>query len=167
MAGSCGDLLPCSRRVCWPRSRVRSASEGLPTSAGGRFRGGLSSWSGAHVFRGHVPSVQGSKDHAIVISDATRKRALLASILLANQAHTFCALVLLQSAPEHRESWSGWDGVGTAAVTLVGSIACFTRILLTIPKSPSAHLQDRLRIGYLCAAAGGPLPSKANFDSPI
>jgi len=23
--------------------------------------------------------------------------------------------------------WSGWDGVGTAAVTLVGSIAYFTR----------------------------------------
>jgi hypothetical protein len=24
--------------------------------------------------------------------------------------------------------WSGWDGVGTAAVTLVGPIAYFTRI---------------------------------------
>jgi hypothetical protein len=24
-------------------------------------------------------------------------------------------------------NWSGWDGVGTAAVTLVGPIACFTR----------------------------------------
>jgi hypothetical protein len=25
--------------------------------------------------------------------------------------------------------WSGWDGVGTAAVTLVGPIAYFTRVL--------------------------------------
>jgi hypothetical protein len=25
------------------------------------------------------------------------------------------------------EVWSGWDGVGTAAVTLVGPIAYFTR----------------------------------------
>ncbi|MGD0824256.1 MAG: hypothetical protein ABR908_06715 [Terriglobales bacterium] len=24
--------------------------------------------------------------------------------------------------------WSGWDGVGTAAVTLVGPIAYFTRV---------------------------------------
>jgi hypothetical protein len=30
--------------------------------------------------------------------------------------------------------WSGWDGVGTAAVTLVGSIAYFTRDSSTIPK---------------------------------
>ena len=29
----------------------------------------------------------------------------------------------------HRKLWSGWDGVGTAAVTLVGSIAYFTRVL--------------------------------------
>jgi hypothetical protein len=27
--------------------------------------------------------------------------------------------------------WSGWDGVGTAAVTLVGPIAYFTRAGLT------------------------------------
>jgi hypothetical protein len=27
-----------------------------------------------------------------------------------------------------RRIWSGWDGVGTAAVTLVGPIAYFTRV---------------------------------------
>ena len=30
------------------------------------------------------------------------------------------------------EIWSGWDGVGTAAVTLVGPIACFTRAGVTL-----------------------------------
>ena len=30
------------------------------------------------------------------------------------------------------EIWSGWDGVGTAAVTLVGPIAYFTRAGVTL-----------------------------------
>jgi hypothetical protein len=30
--------------------------------------------------------------------------------------------------PFYKAVWSGWDGVGTAAVTLVGPIAYFTRV---------------------------------------
>jgi hypothetical protein len=34
---------------------------------------------------------------------------------------------------EAAEIWSGWDGVGTAAVTLVGPIAYFTRVMSIRP----------------------------------
>jgi hypothetical protein len=37
-------------------------------------------------------------------------------------------VALLPSPVPEFENWSGWDGVGTAAVTLVGSIAYFTRV---------------------------------------
>jgi len=33
--------------------------------------------------------------------------------------------------------WSGWDGVGTAAVTLVGPIAYFTRVYWVMPRRPT------------------------------
>ncbi len=34
----------------------------------------------------------------------------------------------LRTELRHDQFWSGWDGVGTAAVTLVGPIAYFTRV---------------------------------------
>jgi hypothetical protein len=37
-------------------------------------------------------------------------------------------LIYLTTTARVRRIWSGWDGVGTAAVTLVGPIAYFTRV---------------------------------------
>src|ERR1039458_8142283 len=44
--------------------------------------------------------------------------------------------------------WSGWDGVGTAAVTLVGSIAYFTRVACTstLSKVPLDHFHHRFAL---------------------
>jgi hypothetical protein len=46
--------------------------------------------------------------------------------------------------PVRFEIWSGWDGVGTAAVTLVGPIAYFTRIFIptTANTFPAIHYTE-------------------------
>ncbi|MGA8066890.1 MAG: hypothetical protein WCA47_06135, partial [Terriglobales bacterium] len=49
---------------------------------------------------------------------------------------TAAAGVRTQADVVERLEWSGWDGVGTAAVTLVGPIAYFTRV------SPFGLLMD-------------------------
>ena len=44
---------------------------------------------------------------------------------------------------QRRKIWSGWDGVGTAAVTLVGSIAYFTRVVNASRLYQSRRLTDQ------------------------
>jgi len=48
--------------------------------------------------------------------------------------------------------WSGWNGVGTVAVTLVGSIACFTRVGqpgFALRESPSSPTLVRLAVSVV------------------
>lgn len=69
------------------------------------------------MFRRLVPQLQKNQTLAIV---SDHKTGLFAA------SHLAWRVCFTYS----EEIWSGWDGVGTAAVTLVGPIAYFTRVCL-------------------------------------
>jgi hypothetical protein len=102
--------------------------------AGGRLDCDLHSRSRAHMRRGHVPPVEASEAHAIVNS-AGKKDGPLCEYACSKSRPVFVSIFWSCFMPGRpaigalavdRREFGGWDGVGTAAVTLVGSIAYFT-----------------------------------------
>src|ERR1700732_5226519 len=56
----------------------------------------------------------------------------------------YSRLIYLTTTAGAGRIWSGWDGVGTAAVTLVGPIAYFTRVCWNRQSSHSILHADRM-----------------------
>src|SRR5208282_3604281 len=107
---------------------MRTVSVELPAGSGRWIVHNLSCRGRTHVSRGHVPPVQSGQANTAVNS-AANTEAASASALAERVFFPVLWSCLMPGRSAIRgadvdrrgkELWSGWDGVVTAAVTLVG-----------------------------------------------